>query len=621
MNAQSTPVSRKGGPARRWLKVVAASIGAGGLVLAALVVNVVWFKPFSFRLFCERVFIRVALQSPEMMTQLGLADSLGIDYFNSRLTDRSEAHVRHLLAQGHEDLDTLRRYDRAKLTASERLSADILGWFLETAVNGGDRFFYHPYAIEQMDGIQVALPNFMVNVHPLRTRRNCEDYVARLAAFGRAFDDTIAFGRAQTGRGIVPPRFVIAKALDQLRDFTAREPKQCALYTVFAEKTAGVKDLETADREALLAQALTQVEQTVYPAFRRLTAHMETIEARATDDAGVWKLPNGEAYYAFCLREHTTTDLTPAQVHQMGLAEVERITHEMRGGLEKQGLHGKSVAELMHNLAKDRRFLYANDDAGRKEAIAHLQQMLDEANAGMSNYFRHRPKAGMLVKRFEPFREQAAAMGEYMEGSLDGKRPGIFFANLRNMDEFPRFFMRTLAYHEGIPGHHFQISLAAELKGVPTFRRVIPFSAYVEGWALYAERLMWEVGFHQDPFDNLGRLQDELFRAARLVVDTGIHYKRWPRQQAIDYLQQTTGMAETDVANEIDRYIVWPGQACAYKTGMLKILELREKAKNALGAKFSLKDFHDVVLLNGAMPLGVLQQEVERYVARVSAAP
>ncbi len=621
MSAQSTPLPRPAGRSRRRLRIVAALTGVAAVVLAVLAVNVVWFKPFSFRLFCERVFIRVALQSPEMMTQLGLADSLGIDYFNSRLTDRSEAHIRHLLAQGHEDLDTLRRYDRAKLNASERLSADVLGWFLETAVTGGDRFFYHPYSIEQMDGIQVALPNFMVNTHPLRTRRNAEDYVARLAAFGRAFDDTIAFSQAQAAHGIVPPRFVTAKVLDQLRAFTATEPRQCALYTVLAEKTAGLKDLEPADREALLARALTQVEQTVYPAFRRLTAHMEALEVKATDDAGVWRLPEGDAYYAFCLREHTTTDLTPEQVHQTGLTEVGRITDEMRADLDQQGLRGKPVAELMHDLAKDRRFLYANDDAGRKEAIAHLQQILDEADAGMTNYFRHRPKAGMVVKRCEPFREQAAAMGEYMEGSLDGKRPGIFFANLRNMDEFPRFSMRTLAYHEGIPGHHFQISLAAELRGVPTFRRVIPFSAYVEGWALYAERLMWEAGFHKDPFDNLGRLQDELFRAARLVVDTGIHYKRWTRQQAIDYLQQTTGMAATDVANEVDRYIVWPGQACAYKVGMLKILELREKAKAALGPKFSLKDFHDAVQLGGALPLGVLQLEVERYIARVGTAP
>jgi uncharacterized protein (DUF885 family) len=239
---------------------------------------------------------------------------------------------------------------------------------------------------------------------------------------------------------------------------------------------------------------------------------------------------------------------------------------------------------------------------------------LDEADVRMTNWFGARPKAGMEVKRVEPFREKAAAMGQYQQGSMDGTRPGIFYANLRNMEDFPRFSMRTLAYHEGIPGHHFQVSVAQELEGLPTFRKIIPFTAYVEGWALYAERLMWELGFHTDTFDDLGRLQDEIFRAARLVVDTGLHHKRWTRQQAIDYMVQTTGMAGADIASEVDRYIVWPGQACSYKVGMLKILELRERAKAALGAKFSLKDFHDVVLLDGALPLDILQQRVERYV-------
>jgi uncharacterized protein (DUF885 family) len=416
----------------------------------------------------------------------------------------------------------------------------------------------------------------------------------------------------------VPPKFVLEKVLTQCREFTATPPRECALYSALTERLPEIKDLPESDRAVFQAEALAQVEQTVYPAFRRLTAHVETLASKASDDPGVWKLPRGDEFYAYCLRLNTTTDMTPEQVHEVGLAEVARITSEMRQLLDAAGHRGKSVAAHMQELARDPRFLFPNTDAGRTQAVAHIQGILSEANAQMSNYFGARPKTGMVVKRVEPFREKASAMGEYQQGSMDGSRPGIFYANLRNMEEFPRFSMRTLAYHEGVPGHHFQVTLAAELKGVPMFRRIVPFTAYVEGWALYAERLMWETGFHTDPYDNLGRLQDEIFRAARLVVDTGLHYKRWSRQKAIDYMLETTGMPETDLANEVDRYIVWPGQACAYKTGMLRILELRQTAKDALGAKFSLKEFHDVALLHGAMPLDILEREVKAYIARRS---
>jgi uncharacterized protein (DUF885 family) len=616
MNLSTDSATPRRSRLRKWFKAVAVVGGVAILLLGALAVNVLWFKPVSFRLFCERIFLRFAVESPELMTRLGLADALGIEYFNARLDDRSEAHLRKLIEFSRSELATLRRYNRARLDESARRSADILDWFLEAAVQGGDRFFHHPYVIDQMEGIQVSLPNFMGNLHPLRTRRNAVDYVRRLERFGVAFDQSLARSRAQTERGIVPPRFVLAAILEQARSFTAPVPSENVLYTTLAGKLSAMPGLTEADRTALLARAAGAVEQVVYPAFQRLAGHVESLLPSATDEAGVWKLPDGAAYYAHCLRQHTTTTLTAEEIHQTGGAEVARITAEMRRILDAAGLRGKTVAEHMQDLARDPRFLFANDAAGRRQAIEHLQRILDEAGARMSNWFGALPKAGMVVKRVEPFREKAAAMGQYQQSSLDGSRPGIFYANLRDMNEFPRFSMRTLAYHEGIPGHHFQIALAQELRGVPTFRRVIPFSAYEEGWALYAERLMWELGFHTDSFDDLGRLQDELFRAARLVVDTGLHHKRWSRQQANDYLLQTTGMSAVDVTNEIDRYIVWPGQACAYKIGMLKILELRERTQAARGAGFSLKDFHDAVLLSGAMPLGVLERRLEQHIAR-----
>lgn len=597
--------------ARRWFWWCVLAGLAGGLLLAALVVNVLWFKPVSFRLFCERTFLRLAVQSPELMTQLGLADALGIDWFNSRLDDRSEAHARRMLGFMKSELAVLRRYDRSRFDAADRLSADVLDWYLETAVTGGERFFHHHYAIDQMEGIQVALPSFMANVHPLRSPRNAADYVRRLEWFGEAFDQVIARSRAQTAQGILPPRFVLRKILEQTREFVAGPARSNALYTVLAAGVGDLAALDAATRQGVLEAAEAAMTNVVYPAFQRLTVQVETLLEQATDDAGVWKHPDGAAFYAHCLRQHTSTDLSPDAVHETGLAEVERITAEMQRLLDEAAVPGTTVAGRMQTLSRDPRFLFSNDEAGRQAAVKHLQGMLDEADARMTNWFGARPRTGMEVRRVEPFREKSAAMGQYQQGSMDGTRPGIFYANLRNMEEFPRYSMRTLAYHEGVPGHHFQVSLAQELQGVPTFRKILPFTAYVEGWALYAERLMWEMGFHQDRFDNLGRLQDELFRAARLVVDTGLHHKRWSREQAIDYLKRTTGMAETDLVNEVDRYLVWPGQACAYKVGMLKILELRERAQASLGGRFSLKQFHDAVLLEGALPLSILERRVE----------
>jgi uncharacterized protein (DUF885 family) len=359
----------------------------------------------------------------------------------------------------------------------------------------------------------------------------------------------------------------------------------------------------------------------VVPAYRKLIAFFEGQLARSSTDDGVWKLPDGDAFYRYRLRSETTTRMTPQQIHDLGLAEVARIESEMIAILSAQAQlpPGETPAQALARLAKDPRFLYPNTDEGRNAALADYKKMIDQQLDRSRAVIGLVPKAPIEVKRIPEFKEKTAPGAYYVAPALDGTRPGVFFANLRDMNEQPKFGMRTLAIHEGVPGHHFQIALAQEQQGGPTFRRVLPFTAYMEGWALYAEWLGTELGFYKDdPFGDLGRLQAEMLRAVRLVVDTGIHYKRWPREQAIAYMLGKTGEPEAGVVSEIERYIVDPGQACAYQVGMLSIRAARERARKALGPRFdadALKAFHDLVLGGGALPLEVLDEQVDAWSA------
>jgi uncharacterized protein (DUF885 family) len=330
----------------------------------------------------------------------------------------------------------------------------------------------------------------------------------------------------------------------------------------------------------------------------------------------VWKLPNGDEYYRWILRLQTTTEMTPEAIHALGLSEVARIESEIRDILAEQGYRGASVAELMKALGKEKRFLYPDTDAGRKQILTDYAAILRDVEGRLADTFGLMPGQRLEVRRVPVFKEKTSGGAYYESPALDGSRPGIFYANLRSLEEVPKFAMRTLAFHEGMPGHHFQMTIAQEVKGLPTFRRVYPFTAYAEGWAMYAERLAWEIGLDPDPFSNLGRLQSEMFRSVRLVVDTGLHCRRWTREQAIAYMLSRTGLPESEVVAEVERYLVEPGQACSYKVGMVRMLELRDRARRELGAAFDLKDFHDAVLRDGSVPLDVLEEIVDDYIAR-----
>ena len=585
------------------------------LIVAAVVflVPTVWFKPWSIDHFYARVFIRYAMKHPMLLTQLGMLDGTPLDFHSGKLDDFSVAAMRDDAHYGEEQLRVLRSYDRSRMTPAQRLSCQVLEWFLADQVEG-DRFMFHDYPVNQLFGVQSGLPDFMINQHPLKRRQDADHYLERVGRFGTAIDQVIEGLRLRQQKGVIPPRFVLDKVLVEMRGFTGTPAAGNPLYTHFVTATDSLPGLDTAKRRDLLTRLEAAIGQTVYPAYGRLIETCEQLSAHATDDDGVWKLPDGAAFYDYCLKSRTTTALSADTLHAIGQREVGRIQGQMRRILKTQGYPAADLAATMTRLTAEPRFHYANDDSARGRILADYQSIIDDANRRVDALFDVRPAASVRVQRVPTFKEATAPGAYYNAPAIGGGRPGTFFANLRDPGETATLGMRTLAYHEAIPGHHFQLSIAQEMKGVPFFRKIIPFTAYAEGWGLYAERLAYEQGFQPTAYDSLGALQAELFRAVRLVVDTGIHRDRWTRARAIDYMVRNTGMPETAVTTEIERYIVNPGQACAYKVGQLEILALRRNAMERLGPRFDLRRFHDAVLTHGSLPMGLLEQVVDEWI-------
>lgn len=599
--------------------IVAGTLGAAFL----------FFKPPSLNFFFERVFVEFLIDDPELLTTLRVAEQFGIHFHNNDLTDASDAHAQKLLAKTKNSLATLRRYSLDEMTESQRLSASILDWFLESAVES-EPFMFHNYPMNQMFGVQNELPTFMATMHQINTKRDARHYIERLEKFPTKFDQVLEGIKNREAAGIVPPKFVVRRVLDEMKAFVDDGVDANILYTTLSDRlnerdgeggAYAVTKVSNSDREALCREAHQAIEGSVFPAYQVLIDYFTDLESRATEDDGFWKLPDGDAAYAYALRQNTTTDKTAVEIHHIGIGEVYRILSEMDGILDGLGLDSGTVGERMLALAADPAMLYPDTDEGRTACLADYQSIIDTAEGDLESVFDLRPAMGVHVERIPEFKEATAA-AYYNPPALDGSRPGIFYAKLNDMNEVPKFTMKTLVYHEAIPGHHFQLALQQEMSDVPTFRKVLPFTAFVEGWALYAEYLAKEMGFYEnDPQGDLGRLQAELFRAVRLVVDTGIHHRRWTRDEAIRYMEFVTGMPHGDVVSEIERYIVMPGQACAYKIGQLSFIELRGRAETALGDRFDLREFHNLILSNGAMPLTILEQVVGEYIAESLESP
>jgi uncharacterized protein (DUF885 family) len=578
----------------------------------------VWTYPLKFNWLLDRQAVSYVIGHPEAMTQIGVIDGTAIDYHSGKLDPYSLDERADTFARVRAYEAEIKGWDRAKLAPQEQLSYDIVLWTYDRAL-ADEKYPWlgagnNLYPINPAFGIQKDLPNFLLSSHPIKNALLARHYVDRLRAMGPVLDAVTADVDRQAKLGVIPPDFIIDGSIDQMKSLIAPLPEKNALVTNLADKTAKL-GMDMNERNKLLADAAAAVKEVVYPAYQRMIAQQQALRPRATHDAGLWRLNGGADYYADQLKLLTSTDMTPDEIHAYGLSEVARISAEADTELKSIGMSDGTVGERLDKLMADPRFLYTNNDAGRAQMLAHYKQLLGHVQTLLPKYFEQLPKAKLDVQRVPVFSEKGSAGAYYEPPSLDGGRPGVFFANLRNVAETPMWAMPTLAYHEGIPGHHLQIATAMEVPNLPLLRRFEFLPAFGEGWALYAEHLAKDMDLYQgDPYGDLGRLQAELFRATRLVVDTGMHAKHWSREQAITYMQSNTGMAQSDVTAEIERYVVWPGQACAYKIGMKTILDMREKARAALGPKFDLKGYHALVLENGAMPLWLLQENVDRWI-------
>jgi uncharacterized protein (DUF885 family) len=565
--------------------------------------------PSTFDDFLEEAFFAQITRDPELISELGLAQVFGMD--NSRLTDVSDAYQLETYQLLQDQLDTLRTYDRAELTADQQLSYDLFAWYLDDLLRGKE-FRFYDYPVNQTMGAQNSLIEFMTDRHPINNLEDAQDYLSRLEGFTTKFDQLIEWLQIQEAQGITPPKFVIQRVLSQLDWYCSQDAADFSLSTEFDAKLSGLSGINSEQRSELNREAVRAIEGNVFPAYEKLHDYFEHLLEIADTDDGFWKHPDGDAAYAYWLRHHTTLEMTADEIHELGLQEVARIQAEMGSIFKELGITGDTLAMKMEQVAFYGGTMPLYTDADQQAVLDEYQALIDQADQNLSNLFDLRPRADVVVV---PVYAPNAPGAYYVSPSVDGSRPGMFYVNVAS-DKVARHSMPTLAYHEAIPGHHFQIAIQMELTGIPTFRTGINYTSYAEGWALYAEYLASEVGFYDDdPYGNLGRLQSELFRAARLVVDTGIHSKGWSREQAIDYMVENVGYSRSDVTREVERYIVWPGQATAYKIGMLKILELRERTAQALGEDFDLKEFHNLILGNGAMPLEILERVVDDYIA------
>jgi uncharacterized protein (DUF885 family)/pimeloyl-ACP methyl ester carboxylesterase len=549
--------------------------------------------------FFEASYRQLRLRDPEALTYDGLAEAYGVG--NDRLTNRSDAYVRETQALEAMILDLLRGYDRAALTPEQRVSYDVYEWYLDDLVRG-HTFTYYDYPVNSMSyyGDQNWIVEFLTTYHPIETQKNAEDYIARLSRLGVWVDQVIEGLKLREAAGAVPPRFIVQASRQQVRDYVMwRKPDQVVLYTAFRDKVEALEGLSASDRQALLDAALAEVEGTFVPKYLELAEYLAHLQEVATDDAGVWRFPEGEAYYAYALRHETTTELTPDEVHEIGLAEVARIHAEMHALAVELGYPEElSISQLMERVWRD------SEKLGGAEALAEFEALIREADQAVGEVVDLRPAAEMVV---EPEPEGGNIGAYYQPAPRDGSRLGTFFVNV-NTGSMARYFMPTTAYHEAVPGHHFQIALAQELD-LPTFRQELILNAYVDGWALYAERLAWELGLYEDhPLGNLGRLASELLRAARLVVDTGVHAKGWTTEQGAAYYR------EVGMPQDMTRHVALPGQASSYMIGSLRILALRQRAMDALGDRFDIKAFHNVVLGSGSVPLSILERLVDEYI-------
>ncbi|MEL0192889.1 MAG: DUF885 domain-containing protein [Halieaceae bacterium] len=574
-----------------------------------------WFTPVGVTNYINKVTVQIAMESPELITRLGLIDNTVLDFHSGKLADYTkEADERSLekLRNAREGLD---KYGPEGLKGQELLSWKIAAWFFDEWLVDAE-MKHSGYRVNQISGVTVNLPEFLTDAHAIIDRRSADRYLSRLTEFGRVLREVKDRVIDDRDHGVIPPDFVIEKSLTGMRRFISEGAAQNVLVTDFASRLSEVDEISAEDQAALVSDAQVRVASEVIPGYQGMIALFEELATQTNHDAGIWRIPNGEAIYRHRLRSSTTTNYTPDEIHDIGLAEVVRIEGEMHAILDAQQIPDGDIATRVRVVMEDPSQQFANTDEGREEMIAYLESFDAKVMARVADFFITIPPQPLEIVRVPVHAQDSSAGGYYSSPALDGSRPGRFYINQKNTADNPRWTLPTLMIHEGSPGHHFQLSASQLIEDVPLLRRLSPFNAFTEGWALYSERIAkTDMGLYDDdPLGDLGRLQAEMFRAVRLVVDTGIHAKRWSREEAIDYMLAKTGMTEDEVTREIERYSVWPGQATGYKTGQLAILELREAAEVALGESFDIRQFHELLLMNGAMPLALLKDQVTAWI-------
>ncbi|MBY0421478.1 MAG: DUF885 domain-containing protein [Parvularculaceae bacterium] len=608
-------------------------LGLIGLILVAAAGAYFWFwaTPVGVNNAINKQTLVLAMKTPELLTQLGAIDNTPLDFHSGKLSDYTEANEDKMLAQLKKGRAELDKYGPEDLKGQEFLSWRIATWFFDDIIAQGE-IKHSGYRVSQLAGPTVDLPSFLTDVHVIKNEKSVKRYLSRLNEFGRVLGEAKVRVEDDRAAGVTPPDFIIDKALIGMRAFIDGGAEKNALVTTLGPKLDKLKGMTPEKKAAYLAEAKKLVETTVIPGYQSMITLFEDMRKTATHDAGIWRIPNGEKIYQLALRSNTTTDMTADEIHALGVSEVARIEAEMTAILDGQKIAATAPADPKVKGSKPRPLtlaerialvsaqpgqIFPNDDSGRKAMLDYLVALNKSVMAVAPKYFVTIPKQPLEIVRVPVYSQDSAPGGYYNPPAIDGSRPGRFYINLKDTADNPKWTLPTLLYHEGAPGHHFQISASQLMKNVPFLRTVSPFTAYTEGWALYAERVAHtDMGLYKDdPFGDLGRLQAEMFRAVRLVVDTGMHAKKWSREEAIAYMLAKTGMTEGEVTREIERYVVNPGQACAYKVGQLAILKLRAEAEAALGAKFDLRAFHEKVLLDGAMPLGVLEENMRAWIA------
>ena len=587
------------------------------MLLSIYLFNLFYMKPVSIDHYLGKEIIKDLTSSPEYMTYLGIFDDLDwLTGHNGKISIPDYDDIAEDLNSEKRKLDILTRYNDKALSPLQQTTKQIAIFDTKNNIQELEDFPLHYYPLNQIGGAHLNAIEFLSDMHQIDSYIDAKNYIKRASLFDESFEGLLTILEKQAEENIYAPDFVYVHVINQLDELMNHDLENHPLYSQFVNKISKT-DISEENQIALAKELEEVINNHVTRGFGLLKDFMVKTQKYANTNDGIWSLPNGDEYYQLQIRSYTTTDYTANEIHEMGVNEVKRISNRMSEILKNLGYdtENKSVGQIMNDLNEDPKFLYADTPDRKDIVVADYTAMVKEAQEVMVDYFVTMPKADVIVKAVPEYSEQTAAGGYYQSPALDGSRPGVFYANLYDIKQTPTYSMRTLAYHEATPGHHHQIAHSLENESLTLYRRFgYRTSAFSEGWALYSEQLALEAGLASNKYDELGILQSELFRAVRLVVDTGMHHKKWSREKAMDYMKSKTGMSDTEVRVEIERYLVWPGQALSYKVGMIKMLELRNKAMSDLGSKFDIKKFHSAVLDHGIPPLFIVEQKIDEMI-------